>query len=61
MRVYCDAKDALSLRTWLHGVHVDAKATGQPGDVGTGGKGRRLFDKVRLCLIGEQGEVLIVA
>jgi hypothetical protein len=61
MRVYCEAKDALSLRTWLHGVHVDAKATGQPGDVGTGGKGRRLFDKVRLCLIGEQGEVLIVA
>jgi hypothetical protein len=61
MRVYCDAKDALSLRTWLHGVHVDAKATGQPGDAGTGGKGRRLFDKVRLCLIGERGEVLIVA
>jgi len=61
MRVYCDAKDALSLRTWLHGVHVDAKATGQAGDAGHGGNGRRLFDKVRLCLIGEKGEVLIVA
>jgi len=61
MRVYCDAKDALSLRTWLHGVHVDAKATGQAGDAGHGAKGRRLFDKVRFCLIGEKGEVLIVA
>lgn len=61
MRVYCDAKDALSLRTWLHGVHVDAETTGQAGDAGLGGKGRRLFDRVRLCLIGEKGEVLIVA
>jgi hypothetical protein len=54
MRVYCDAKEALSLRTWLHGIHVD-------GQAGNGEKGRRLFDKVRLCLIGEKGEVLIVA
>jgi len=57
MRIYCDAKEALSLRTWLHGIHFD----GQPGQGGTGEKGRRLFDKVRLCLIGEKGEVLIVA
>ena len=57
MRIYCDAKEALSLRTWLHGIHVD----GQPGQGANGEKGRRLFDKVRLCLIGEKGEVLIVA
>ena len=57
MRIYCDAKEALSLRTWLHGIHVD----GQFGQGGNGEKGRRLFDKVRLCLIGEKGEVLIVA
>jgi len=57
MRIYCDAREALSLRTWLHGIHVD----GQPGQGGNGEKGRRLFDKVRLCLIGEKGEVLIVA
>jgi hypothetical protein len=57
MRIYCDAKEALSLRTWLHGIHVD----GQAGQAGNGEKGRRLFDKVRLCLIGEKGEVLIVA
>jgi hypothetical protein len=57
MRIYCDAKEALSLRTWLHGIHVE----GQPGQGGNGEKGRRLFDKVRLCLIGEKGEVLIVA
>ena len=57
MRIYCDVKEALSLRTWLHGIHVD----GQAGQAGNGDKGRRLFDKVRLCLIGEKGEVLIVA
>lgn len=57
MRIYCDTREALSLRTWLHGIHVDS----QPGQAGNGDKGRRLFDKVRLCLIGEKGEVLIVA
>lgn len=58
VRLYCDASEALSLRTWLHGVHVDID---KAGVAGARAKGRRLFDKVRLCLIGQRGEVLIVA
>lgn len=56
MRVYCDAREALSLRTWLHGVAVDPRSLD-----GEAGKSYRLFDKVRLVLMGERGEVLIVA
>jgi hypothetical protein len=58
IRLYCDASEALSLRTWLHGVHVDAS---QGVAEGAQAKGKRMFDKVRLCLIGPRGEVLIVA
>jgi hypothetical protein len=58
IRLYCDASEALSLRTWLHGVHVDAS---HGVAAGAQAKGKRMFDKVRLCLIGPRGEVLIVA
>lgn len=61
VRVYCDASEALSLRTWLHGVHVDLDGEAAAGAASESSKGRRLFDKVRLCLIGQRGEVLIVA
>lgn len=62
LRVYCDAKEALSLRTWLNGVAVDRSAVDGDG-ITTGGQGqpRKLFEKVRLCLVGDRGEVLIVA
>lgn len=126
IRLYCDAKHALRLRTWLYGIEVDMMAVerespgGSDGDVpadktrpasrsavGSGGtismglvakaddlrravllsrqtagesavvgigsesaaisrkeKGKKLvklFDKVRLTLVGPRGEVLIVA
>jgi hypothetical protein len=61
VRVYCDASEALSLRTWLHGIHVDLDGEAAAGAASKSSKGRRLFDKVRLCLIGQRGEVLIVA
>lgn len=107
LRLYCDAADALSLRTWLNGVEVDRSVISnmgnQAGDAGLknvrdvakvmqktpvqAGKdvtgdgdqegpkmsreadvnidnidtGCRLFERVRLCLIGERGEVLMVA
>lgn len=63
MRIYCDAKEALSLRTWLNGVAIDPTIIGQAGQAGGGveSKAWKLFDKVRLCLVGERGEVLMIA
>ena len=63
MRVYCDAKEALGLRTWLNGVAVDPTIVGPAGQPGGGVESRpwKLFDKVRLCLVGERGEVLMIA
>ncbi len=55
VRVYCDARYALGLRTWLYGIEVDRAVI----KAGTGMF--RPFDKVRLVLAGERGEVLIVA
>jgi hypothetical protein len=60
LRIYCDAKEALSLRTWLNGVAIDPTIVG-PTREGVENKPWKLFDKVRLCLIGERGEVLMVA
>lgn len=60
LRLYCDAGEALSLRTWLNGVAIDPNAVGS-GDAVREAKSYKLFEKVRLCLIGERGEVLIVA
>ena len=55
IRVYCDAKGALGLRTWFHGIEVDRAMI-------KAGEGLlRPFDKVRLILVGEMGEALIVA
>lgn len=63
LRVYCDVKEALSLRTWLNGVAIDPTIIGQTGGAGVGIdiKPWRLFDKVRLCLVGERGEILMIA
>ena len=60
LRIYCDAREALSLRTWLNGVALDSNILGETGAV-VGAKPWKLFDKVRLCLVGELGEVLIIA
>lgn len=60
MRIYCDAKEALSLRTWLNGVAIDPTVIGQ-AEGAVESKPCKLFDKVRLCLIGERGEVLMIA
>lgn len=57
IRLYCDASEALSLRTWLNGVAIDPAAVGDAA----GGKAWKLFDRTRLCLVGELGEVLIIA
>ncbi|ORY35892.1 hypothetical protein BCR39DRAFT_556019 [Naematelia encephala] len=77
LRIYVDAKKALALRTWLHGIEI-------PGNIVRAQKGKEIlveegkgsersergqekgdiwrpFHKVRLCLIGEKGEVLVVA
>ena len=55
IRVYCDAKCILSIRTWFHGVEVDRAA------VKAGEGTLKLFNKIRLVLVGERGEALIVA
>lgn len=61
LRVYCDAKEALSLRTWLNGIAIDPAVMGQAGLGDPKTKPRKLFERARLCLIGERGEVLMIA
>lgn len=63
IRFYCDAKRCLSLRTWLNGIEVDLKdVKGEElGERREQGSMHRPFEKVRLCLVGERGEVLTVA
>ncbi|KAK8850352.1 hypothetical protein IAR55_004270 [Kwoniella newhampshirensis] len=62
LRIYCDVRKALALRTWLHNVKIPL---GHPSKVGQEGEGRdelvRVFYKTRLALIGERNEVLMVA
>ena len=55
LRVYCDARRVLSIRTWFHGIEVDRAA------VKAGEGTLKLFDRIRLVLVGERGEALIVA
>ena len=55
IRVYCDAKHALALRTWFHGVSIDRSSIGEGEGV------LRLFQRTRLVLVGPRGEALIVA
>ena len=63
LRIYCDANEALSLRTWLNGVAIDPTIIGQAGQAGgeVDHKPWKLFDKARLCLVGDRGEVLMIA
>ncbi|EIW69875.1 hypothetical protein TREMEDRAFT_73644 [Tremella mesenterica DSM 1558] len=73
IRLYCDASISLSLRTWLNGIEVDSTFLQTSSSslfnphisdveaVKEGNTHKRVFDKVRLTLIGEKGEVLIVA
>ncbi|WWD20532.1 hypothetical protein CI109_105008 [Kwoniella shandongensis] len=65
LRIYCDAKKALALRTWLHNVKIPSsssttKKDGQGVDADEH-ESVRVFYKTRLVLVGERGEVLIVA
>ncbi len=55
IRVYCNAKHALALRTWFHGIEVDR------GSIQSGEGILKLFHRVRLVLVGERGEALVVA
>lgn len=55
IRVYCDASRALGLRTWFHGIEVDRSA------IKAGEGVFKPFHRVRLVLVGERGEALIVA
>ncbi|RXK41714.1 hypothetical protein M231_00949 [Tremella mesenterica] len=73
IRLYCDASISLSLRTWLNGMEVDSTILQTSSSslfnphisdveaVMERNTHKRVFDKVRLTLIGEKGEVLIVA
>ena len=62
IRLYCDLKHALALRTWIHSVEVDSAQLGLDSALaGNGDKLFRPFDKVRLVLIGHRGEALVVA
>ena len=60
LRIYCDAAVCLSLRTWLHGIEVEGSFF-KNDDPSSRSEHVRLFDKVRLALVGGRGEVLIVA
>ncbi|WWC92112.1 uncharacterized protein L201_007066 [Kwoniella dendrophila CBS 6074] len=81
LRIYCNLKYALELRTWLHNIkipsedynNVDIDNVENPAArrLDTGNKeitaqGKqedliRIFYKTRLTLVGERGEVLVVA
>lgn len=69
IRVYCQAKHALSLRTWLHSIEVDLDALGRddlgPSTMPSRDKPPpglyRVFDRSRLVLVGDRGEALVVA
>jgi len=55
IRVYCNIKSSLALRTWLHGIEVDRSA------IKAGAGVFRPFNRVRLVLVGGRGECLTVA
>ncbi|WVF68117.1 hypothetical protein IAT40_002880 [Kwoniella sp. CBS 6097] len=77
LRIYCDATHALPLRTWLHNVRIPISGPNANVDTARGivaesegdsvpqvnGESRelRIFYKIRLTLVGDRGEVLIVA
>ncbi|WRT70503.1 uncharacterized protein IL334_007501 [Kwoniella shivajii] len=67
LRIYCNAKYALELRTWLHNVKIPAVSISSKSAVQDGlpaineQETMRIFYKTRLTLVGEKGEVLIVA
>jgi len=61
IRLYCDLKYALSLRTWLHAIEVDQNQFNSKTVVAAGETLFRPFDKTRLVLVGPRGEALVVA
>ncbi|WVR08440.1 hypothetical protein IAU60_005495 [Kwoniella sp. DSM 27419] len=67
LRIYCDLKHALALRTWLHSVKItagptdDEDGTGHQIDEVEGANAVRPLYKTRLTLVGPRGEVLMVA
>ncbi|WWD08508.1 hypothetical protein V865_006620 [Kwoniella europaea PYCC6329] len=74
LRIYCNLKYSLELRTWLHNVKIpipnpntktnsddnnDKKEKGEEEEKES--KSMRIFYKTRLTLVGDKGEVLMVA
>lgn len=61
IRLYCDLKYALAIRTWLHAIEVDL-AQINPGNTAAKQENMfRPFEKARLVLVGHRGEALVVA
>ncbi|WVQ63107.1 uncharacterized protein L199_001258 [Kwoniella botswanensis] len=68
LRIYCNLRYSLELRTWLHNVKIpipnsnnnnDEKEKGEEEEKES--KSVRIFYKTRLTLVGDKGEVLMVA
>lgn len=74
IRIYCDADRALSLRMLLNGIEVEPSILDADDSTGGGRKPSQSVtlkrgryspfggsDKIRLVLVGERGEALVVA
>ncbi|OCF58425.1 hypothetical protein L486_04458 [Kwoniella mangroviensis CBS 10435] len=68
LRIYCNLKYSLELRTWLHNVKIPIPSSDDNNHKKRKGEGEekesksmRIFYKTRLTLIGDKGEVLMVA
>ncbi|WWC98769.1 hypothetical protein V866_005662 [Kwoniella sp. B9012] len=68
LRIYCNLRYSLELRTWLHNVKIPIPSSNNNNDKKEKGEeeekestGRRIFYKTRLTLVGDKGEVLMVA
>jgi hypothetical protein len=61
IRLYCDARYALSLRTWLNSIEVELSSLLPDRSDILFPSPYLLFKKIRLVLVGSLGEALIVA